>query len=67
MQDLFKMGTESIKDPNCKHNWIKRKYEGLVTIATWEHCPKCNSERKRNVETFGAKKIEARLNRMAGF
>jgi len=61
------MGTESIKDPNCKHNWIKRKYEGYGTIATWDFCPKCKSEKNRAVQKVGAKELEEKLKRMAGF
>ena len=61
------MGVEFIKDPNCKHNWTKRKYEGYGTIATWETCTKCGSERKRTVKKIGLTEIEAKLNKMAGF
>jgi hypothetical protein len=46
------MGTEYIKDKNCKHKWIKRKATHPYTkkvIATWELCEKCDSERKRKV------------------
>ena len=63
------MGTEFIKDPNCKHTWIKRKYEGYGTIATWNFCPKCKSEKNRkvNVDRDRVKEIEAKIKRMAGF
>jgi len=43
------MTIENITDKKCKHEWKKKEYIGLSVIASWEICPKCNSERNREV------------------